>query len=283
MDKTFRIGDFIFQVACPEHFPIPENFLKFEIPKEKPAFLYTIRLMDNLPFPKGTVIVQREDLIVLDQDGLQSRYIGIRGEGFYGCCQETGSRRAEILVLQEVLPLLASDPVFVSLFALEHHLLKENGIVLHCAYLLSQNEAILFCAPSETGKSTQAGLWEKYRGAKTINGDRALLEHRDSQWIARGWPVCGTSGICENADTPVRAVVMLSQAREDQIRRLSPVPAFTGLFPQLTVNRWDREALRRGMELAENLVSSIPVWHLGCTISENAVRCLEKALTAEKG
>lgn len=280
MHNIFRIGDFVFRITCTEDLPIPENILKFAVSEETPAFSYNILLSEQLPalVGGGRVLVQREDLVVLDQDGLQTRYIGIKGAGFYGCCRDTGSDGAEIILLWDILPELGSDPVFVSLFALERHLLKEDGLVLHCAYLRHQGEAILFSAPSEIGKSTQAGLWERYRGAKTINGDRALLEMRDGRWIAKGWPVCGSSGICENTDTPIRAIVMLSQAKEDQIRRLTPAAAFFELFPQLTINRWDREALNRGIAIAESLVSNVPVWHLGCTISENAVQCLEKAL-----
>lgn len=281
MNKIFRIGNFVFQVSFPDGFLIPAHFLKFEISGGKPTFFYTLRLSDKLPVLNGSPLTRKENLIVLEQNGLQARYIGITGEGFYAHYQETGSERAEIKLLREAVPLVTSNTVFVSLFALERHLLKENGIILHCAYLRYKDGAILFSAPSETGKSTQADLWEKYRGAHTVNGDRALLECRGGQWLVRGWPVCGSSGICENIDTPIYAIVMLSQAKEDRVRRLSPGQAFASIFPQITFNRWDPQALCLGMDLAEKLVGSIPVWHLGCTISENAVRCLEEALLEE--
>ena len=35
------------------------------------------------------------------------------------------------------------------------------------------------------------------------------------------------------------------------------------------------------MDLMEKLLAEIPVYHLGCTISEEAVECLENALQEE--
>ena len=52
------------------------------------------------------------------------------------------------------------DPMFTSLLALERRLVKKNSMILHCAYVEYQGEAILFSAPSETGKTTQANLWK---------------------------------------------------------------------------------------------------------------------------
>ncbi len=58
-------------------------------------------------------------------------------------------------------------------------LLYRDCLTFHCSYILHQNRAILFAAPSGTGKSTQAALWEKYRGAEIIIGDRGLLFRRN--------------------------------------------------------------------------------------------------------
>ena len=138
----------------------------------------------------------------------------------------------------------------------------------------------LYREPSGTGKSTQAGLWEQYRGGETINGDRALLQKLDGRWTARGWPVCGSSGICRNEDTPIRAIVMLSQAPENRVERLHPAQAFAQLYGQITVNRWNRAATARAVGLIEDLIGAVPVFHLGCTISEKAVDCLDAALSA---
>ena len=49
-------------------------------------------------------------------------------------------------------------------------------LVLHSSYIVTRTgEGILFSGPSGIGKSTQAALWERFAGARTINGDRGLV------------------------------------------------------------------------------------------------------------
>lgn len=210
---------------------------------------------------------------------LESRLIGVKGtEGYYACYRETGPDRAEVVLARDRIEGLHIDPVFTSLLALERRMIRRDSLVLHCAYVLDHGEAILFSAPSETGKTTQANLWEKYRGSRTVNGDRALLGKIDGCWHAQGWPVCGTSEVCSNEAHPIRAIVMLSQAKENRAERLTPGQAFPLLYSQITINRWNMEDHIRAMDLMEKLLAELPVYHLGCTISREAVTCLENAL-----
>ena len=136
----------------------------------------------------------------------------------------------------------------------------------------------MFSAPSGTGKSTQASLWAQYAGAEIINGDRALLQKVQDCWMARGWPVCGTSGICQNADARLSAVVLLRQAKKNAVRRLSRGEAFLRLYGQVTVNRWDQAESARVLDAVEALLRRVPAFLLDCTISEEAVDCLYEAL-----
>ena len=146
-----------------------------------------------------------------------------------------------------------------------------------------ENTAVLFSAPSETGKSTQAGLWEKYRGTWTVNGDRSLLIREEDGWYANGWPVCGSSEICNNKSYPVRAIVMLSQAKENRISRLKGLEALRKVMEQITINAWNSEFQIQAMDELEILLKEVPVYHLECDISEDAVRCLEDVLAGGRG
>ena len=199
-------------------------------------------------------------------------------EGYYACYQEVASDKARVLLARDRIQGLHIDPVFTSLLALERRLIARDSLILHCAYMVYQGEDILFSAPSETGKTTQANLWEKYRGSRTVNGDRALLGKRKGRWTAQGWPVCGTSEVCHNEEFPIRAVVMLSQAKENQAQQLPPGRAFPLLYSQITVNKWNMKDHLHAIDLIQELAEEVPVFHLGCTISEEAVDCLEKAL-----
>lgn len=284
MDKIFQIGDFVFRLCFPEEAAPPENFMKFEKRPASganpvPEYTYLIKVSDCLPQPEGKVIARRPDLTVLQNGERESRLIGVKGNpDFYAFYQEVAADRAEVTLVRDRIAELHIDPVFTSLLALERRQIKRDAMVLHCAYIEYRGEAILFSAPSETGKTTQANLWEKYRGSRTVNGDRSLLGKRDGRWTAQGWPVCGTSEVCHNESIPVRAVVMLSQAQENRAKRMTPGQAFPLLYSQITVNKWNTQDHIHTMDLMEDFLGSVPVIHLGCTISREAVDCLEEAL-----
>ena len=284
MDRIFQIGDFVFRLGCPAEITPPENFMKFECESESFEYTYQINVSDTLPDPEGKVIAQRPDLAVFRceteaGESLECRLIGVKGNPeYYACYQEVSENCAEVTLIWERIAELHIDPIFTSLLALERRLVERNSMILHCAYVEYQGEAILFSAPSETGKTTQANLWEKYRGSRTVNGDRSLLGKIDGRWNAQGWPVCGTSEVCNNEALPVKAVVMLSQAKENKAEKLTPGHAFPLLYSQITVNKWNREDHIHTMDLIEDFLGSVPVIHLGCTISEEAVICLEEIL-----
>ena len=292
MDKIFQIGDFTFRLCCPDEITPPPNFMLFErrdtepvsggdgaVEEVKPRYTYRMHVASELPEPEGKVIAGRPDLVVFENERGESRLIGVKGtEGYYACYQETGPDSAEITFARDRIGGLHIDPVFSSLLALERRLVKRDNMILHCAYVEHHGEAILFSAPSETGKTTQANLWEKYRGSRTVNGDRSLLGKKNGRWTAQGWPVCGTSEVCHDEAFPIRAVVMLSQAKENRAVKMTPGQAFPLVYSQITVNRWNREDHIHTMDLIQDLLESVPVYHLGCTISEEAVECLARSL-----
>ena len=252
--------------------------------QETPEYTYNIIVSDDLPQVEGKIIAQRPDLTVFrreteEGESLESRLIGVKGNPeYYACYREVSGNRAEVTLVRDRIAELHIDPMFTSLLALERRLVKKDSMILHCAYVEYQGEAILFSAPSETGKTTQANLWEKYRGSRTVNGDRSLLGKIDGRWTAQGWPVCGTSEVCNNEAIPIKAVVMLSQAKENKAERLTPGHAFPLLYSQITVNKWNTPDHIHTMDLIEDFLGSVPVLYLGCTISEEAVICLEKTL-----
>ena len=278
MDKWFQIGSFCFCIVCESDICIPDHFLQFQTSNHfETDYTYHLRVIDQLPLPEGKILADRADLKVYGTQTLEIRQIGIKGQdASYALYREISDQAAEIFLVPDAIDRLHCDPVFTSLFALERQMQQRDSLILHCAYLIYNQKAILFSAPSGTGKSTQAALWEQYRSAHIVNGDRALIRKIEGQWNACGWPVCGSSGICELSDTPIRAIVMLKQGKKNSIEPLSPIQAFTLLFEQLTINKWNKEFVQNAISCIEDLIKHVSVYQLTCDISENAVACLEK-------
>lgn len=287
--KWYRLGHTVIEVCSPEKVPVPENMTRFETEKPDSGEIrrtYEIRVVTDLTGPERAFREACPEAREICRDRVRIRTAGdqeCRLLNFYGnpvpfALSWEEPARTRIWVMEEVLPMLVYDTVYASLFHLEKLMLQDGALILHSAYMCREGRAVLFSAPSETGKSTQADLWEKYRGTRTVNGDRSLLLRDPDGWRAYGWPVCGSSGICQNESYPVEAIVMLYQAPVNEIRRLEGAQALQKIFGQVTVNMWDSAAQMRALDLLEPLLSEVPVFELGCTISEEAVRCLEEAL-----
>lgn len=245
----------------------------------KPEYIYRLREVHSLPVLDGNQIAWRPDMEVVRDGTKEIRLIGIKGKvGYYACYREIYSKEAEILVTRLVRDLMPSDTVYSSLFARDRRMIEYGGLILHCAYINHRGKGILFSAPSGVGKSTQAALWEKYRGSEIVNGDRTLLRKKEGKWLACAWPVCGSSNICKRMDISVYAIVMLRQGKENSVVRLSPAKAFRQLYPQMTINQWNPEFIQAAINGIENLILQVPVWQLTCDMTEDAVKCLEAAI-----
>lgn len=136
--------------------------------------------------------------------------------------------------------------------------------------------AILFTAPSGTGKSTQAELWKKYRNAEIINGDRAAVCVKEGKLTAEGIPFSGSSSYCSNRSVPLSAIVYLSQASETTIQILRGAEAFFKLWEGISVNSWVKEDVEHVSNVVQKVAEEIPVYHLSCTPDETAVTVLEE-------
>jgi SOS-response transcriptional repressor LexA len=68
------------------------------------------------------------------------------------------------------------------------------------------------------------------------------------------------------------AIVLLSQAPFNKIRRLGGLEAYAALVPSISGKRWD-ERIADGLHQTENaLASTVPTWHLQCLPDEEAAR-----------
>ncbi len=174
--------------------------------------------------------------------------------------------------------LILSTLNLLNLLELENFFRYFQGLIFHSSFVSYQNSGILFCAPSGTGKSTQAELWSKYEGADILNGDRALVRKIQDTWTAFGLPVAGSSGIYRNESAPVKALVLLRQGQVNSIRRVSPFEALRFIYPEVTIHRWDSDFVNTSLNLLLDLLGSIGVYCLECRPDQDAVSLLKHTL-----
>lgn len=287
---SYLLGGVCIEITAPESLPHPVNLKLFKLRgKAQPDFSYTINELGELEEKAGELLESRigdvfvrEDLRVFYTQEGECRLLNFRGDlQCYAISSQTSEKSCSIWFSSNAKKRLELDTAFWAPFCLERLMIGRGGIVLHSAYMEREKRAILFSAPSGTGKSTQAALWEKYRKTRTINGDRTLIMKKEGSWMACGWPICGSSEICKNEEYPLEAIVMLGQSRANSIRRIKGIEAVRSVLPQLMINGWSRSFEETGLELIEDLLSNVPIYRLECDISEQAVECLESSLLHE--
>ena len=274
----YRLADFTFELAQPP-LPVPAHFRIFQVQTGAPDYRFTLETAESLSWDRTDFQVRKDQLSIAIEDGLETRYLCLPGSDRpYAVSRELDEGHSLVTVSRADLDLLRFDTLFCSLLSLERRLHHRGCYVLHSAFTVYKGEAILFTAPSGVGKSTQAGLWEQYQGAQVINGDRSLLQFREGQLYASGWPVCGSSGVCRNESYPVRAIVLLQQARENRVDRLSEKEYTLRLMREITINYHDPGFFDGALAFIARLIGGTELVQLSCDISPQAVECLHRAL-----
>lgn len=184
--------------------------------------------------------------------------------------------RSETFFTQKSFPVMADSRYMWSSVSLAQLMLAKNAFFLHSSFISIGGKAVLFSAASGVGKSTQAALWQKHRGAEIINGDKAGVLVENGVY-ACGVPFCGTSGISQNRVMPLGAIVLLSQSESNSVRRLSGVEALQGVLKNVHLDLLAPDEQRRIFDLLIALLACVPVYSLACTADENAVIALENA------
>lgn len=197
-------------------------------------------------------------------------------------CYEEEERRGRLTVVPEVAHYAYDIRNIWDKIDFSRILLKNSALILHASYIIWNGWGILFTAPSGTGKSTQAELWKKYRGARIINGDRAVIREKDGQLWTYSLPFAGSSGICLNKDAPLAAIAVLEQAGEDEVHRMSGINSVKHLYTQCAVNRWNAEEVSAVTRLLENMSGEAEIVKLRCRPCESAVDILETYLKKRK-
>ncbi|MBS7146810.1 MAG: hypothetical protein KH083_00265 [Intestinibacter bartlettii] len=168
----------------------------------------------------------------------------------------------------EIFKLLMLDKLFS----------LNNIILLHSSYIKYKNKAILFTAPSGTGKSTQADLWSKYEYAEIINGDKTAMQKVDGRWYAYGLPYAGSSDIFKNISTQISTIVVLRKGNENKIKKLSLKEAFKYIYSETIINTWDEQFVNTAIDIILGIINDIPVYLLSCLPNQDAVELLKSEI-----
>lgn len=286
MRKNYCFAGVEFTVDIPDDrmYEQERNLEAFRAESVRDPHVFTFEIAQDLEAPTGECVAAPPGFRIYRDGECHITYVGaVKNsweKGHLRILHRGKSHQVQVLSTA-CFGKISVKTVLNSLEA-ERLVTEANGFVFHCSYIAVGDRAIVFTAPSGTGKSTQADLWHQLRGAEIINGDRAVIRCVDHRVVACGIPFSGSSCYCENRELEIAAIVYLGQAPVTSIHQLRGYRAFARIWEGCSVNVWEPEEMAKVSDLAARVAALVPVYYLPCTPDETAVSALENALKEGK-
>lgn len=157
-----------------------------------------------------------------------------------------------------------------------------DTLMVHASVVAYHGGAYMFLGRSGTGKSTHSGLWLKnIEGTHLLNDDNPVIRVVGDVVTIYGTPWSGKTPCYRNESFPLKAVVRLSQAPHNLIKRLPPLESYASLLPACSCMRWDRKSTDALHKTVEKVISRVVGWHLECLPDADAAHVCNSAVAAE--
>ena len=192
---------------------------------------------------------------------------------------------------KELKSALSENPEFPEFYheflSIYRHLCTEllnyGGFIFHASALAVDGQGYLFTAPSGTGKSTHARLWRELLGDNVVmvNDDKPLIRKIGDEFKVFGTPWNGKHRLSSNISCPVRAICVIEQAKENEIKKITSDEALPTLFNQ-TLRFDDLCSMDKLISLINGLLKQVELYNLKCNISAEAAKMSYEAMTGRK-
>lgn len=274
----FEIADIKIHIRSPFKFHIKDESKNFISLKGKSDIKINFVEINEPLEIKGDVVHESTIDIYRTKQGFIHEIFQLRGVDPYAWLIPVDKYNYEVRYLAGSEKYFEYSRNILEAINIEQVLNNFKAFLLHSSFINWQNKGILFSAPSGTGKSTQADLWNKHENAEIINGDRAGVRNVDGVWSAYGLPVAGSSGIYKNKKAQISHIIVLRQGNENKLTRLSPRDAFIKIYSETTVHTWDAEFQNNILNMISDLVQNVPVYLYECLPDESAVEFLKEQI-----
>lgn len=162
-------------------------------------------------------------------------------------------------------------------------LIRFDGILLHSSCVVVDDKAYAFSADSGTGKSTHTELWLKHFGdrAYILNDDKPAIRLIDGRVYACGTPWSGKYDYSIPKNVELAGICFLERSKENWIRKADTGRAVFNIFSQ-TVRKLNRDKMDSLFDVLEELFAKVPLFEMGCNISDDAVVMSYNAMSSGK-
>ena len=161
--------------------------------------------------------------------------------------------------------------------------LSKQTIAIHSSCIVCNGKAVLFLGESGTGKSTHTQLWREHiPGARLLNDDSPILRIEEGRVWAYGSPWSGKTPCYKNERYELAGCVRLSQARANEIRKLTTLQAYGAIHPSCPPSfAYNDELYDLVSHIIGEIISSTPIFHLACLPNKEAALLSYKTIMDE--
>ena len=137
---------------------------------------------------------------------------------------------------------------------------------VHSSVIVKDGRAVMFLGESGTGKSTHTRLWrENVEGAVLLNDDSPFVRATAEGVVVYGSPWSGKTPCYKQEYYSLQAIVRLSQAPHNKMRRLRAVESIGALLPSLPpAFAFDKVLEDATLNTLSALLRGAKVYHLEC-------------------
>lgn len=275
MKYTFKIAGVVFSIHVSWPVTMEDRFIPFVSEEEKDGYEIIFEESNKLPIVDGEVLFENNGFAIYklkDNALLKCFHNNSKEKKIYAYCDALPKGKQIKISCIDKSYMRNINSLFFHI-GVEDILLKEKRIYFHSCCVDSPYGGILFSGVSGSGKSTQGRLWEEYRNAKIINGDKTIL-YKDENWIGCGSPYAGSSNIYLNEKCIIKAIVMLKKAPVCSIRKLRKAEAFSKVYSQIIIDVWNDDFIHKACDIATDLICDVDVYEFSCTPDQEAVNYL---------
>lgn len=269
-------GDSDYMKSCMTEYTLP-------LQQERERICHSgifIHRMDELSVPQGEYSGELGKWKMIENCGQKTVYRVLNGLDDAASAKiDFSENRADISLLSFDEDDIQKRDMIYSGHAFGQLLLNYDRMVVHSSCIKVDGKAILFSAPSGTGKSTHTALWKEYvSGTEYINDDTPVIRlDKTDEVLACGSPWSGKTRLNNNISAPLCGIVFLERGTKNQIMPMSGVEAMGRLVGECRKFPY-RDSVGQAAKLCMQLLKQVPVYKLACDISYEAVETVRKEL-----